>query len=537
MNWNYSEAIYQLGESAIASRPALIHDDEVISYAMLKQRATGIASWLLSLDLPTGSHVGHYMRNSNAYTETFIAAGLAGMSHVNVNFRYLDDELLELCNGLDIRVLVYDREFSERVAQIKDRLALTVAFVEVGEDTPLNDFAVPITKLYSYDISGFERRTSPDDLILIATGGTTGLPKGTQWRQEDMWFKTEVSTGGSMAALALEQHPSSMEEHVANVASMPQPNPMFPLCPLMHGTGLLVALMVLAQGAAVVTLSGSKFDPTRTLDMVAKHKVGGMVIVGDAFAQPLIDELERRSGESPIATLQAIISSGSILSDESKAGLKRHKADLIVLDTLGSSESVGFGLATEEAGVFAPMPTTRVLDDQLQEVVPGSDTIGIAYSSGYTPTGYYKEPEKSAETFIEIDGVRHVKTGDRCRVREDGMLVLLGRDSTVINTGGEKVYTVEVERVLLDHPSISDAIVVGLPHPRFGSMVVAVIEGPELSADGISVGEVQAFCRENLADYKVPKHIFAIDSLQRAANGKADYPYVTDYAAQQLSRA
>jgi fatty-acyl-CoA synthase len=340
-----------------------------------------------------------------------------------------------------------------------------------------------------------------------------------------------------MAALALEQHPSSMEEHVANVASMPQPNPMFPLCPLMHGTGLLVALMVLAQGAAVVTLSGSKFDPTRTLDMVAKHKVGGMVIVGDAFAQPLIDELERRSGESPIATLQAIISSGSILSDESKAGLKRHKADLIVLDTLGSSESVGFGLATEEAGVFAPMPTTRVLDDQLQEVVPGSDTIGIAYSSGYTPTGYYKEPEKSAETFIEIDGVRHVKTGDRCRVREDGMLVLLGRDSTVINTGGEKVYTVEVERILLDHPSISDAIVVGLPHPRFGSMVVAVIEGPELSADGISVGEVQAFCRENLADYKVPKHIFAIDSLQRAANGKADYPYVTDYAAQQLSRA
>ena len=176
MSWNFSEALFQMGQSNIADRPALIHDDEIFTYATLKQRASGIAAWLSSQDLPAGSHVGHYMRNSNAYMETFIGAGLAGMSHVNVNFRYLEDELLELCNGLDIRVLVYDAEFAGRVATIRDRCSETVAFVEVGSAAQANDFAVAMTTLYAYDSDDFEPRTSSDDLILIATGGTTGLP-------------------------------------------------------------------------------------------------------------------------------------------------------------------------------------------------------------------------------------------------------------------------------------------------------------------------------------------------------------------------
>ena len=536
MSWNFSEAMYQLGDSTIAARPALIHDQEVISFAELRRRSCGIASWLQAQGIVQGAHVGHYLRNSNAYMETFTGAGLAGMSHINVNYRYLDDELLDLCNGLDIQVLVYDREFAERVARIHNHLTVTSVFVEVGGGAPANDFAVAMHTLYEHDSSAFQRHTSNDDLVLIATGGTTGLPKGTQWRQQDIWRKVDISRGGAMAALELGKHPQSMEEHVANVASLPAGAPMYPLSPLMHGTGMLIAIMAMGQGSPVVTSSGKKFEADQALDTIARHRVGSLVLVGDAFAIPLLEALERRRDENLLQSLLLMVSSGAILSDDNKAGFLSHRPGLVIMDTLGSSEAIGFGVATDEAGVFAPMPTTRVFDDQMQEVVPGSDTVGIAYSGGYSPVGYYKEPEKSAETFVQIDGRRYVKTGDRCSVREDGMLVLLGRDSTVINTGGEKVYTVEVERILVDHPQIADALVVALPHPRFGKMVVAVVEGPQLNGDNIDVAGIQAFAREHLADYKVPRQVFAIDSLQRAANGKPDYPFVTRYAEDQAKR-
>jgi fatty-acyl-CoA synthase len=260
------------------------------------------------------------------------------------------------------------------------------------------------------------------------------------------------------------------------------------------------------------------------------HRIGGLVLVGDAFALPLIEALERRADENTIESLMMLVSSGASLSDTSKHTLLRHNPKLFMLDTLGSTEASGYGISTPEAGVFQPLPTARVLDDQLQPVEPGSDTIGMVYSTGYMPIGYYKAPEKTAETFVTIDGTRYVKTGDRCTVREDGMIVLLGRDSTVINTGGEKVYTVEVETVLVQHPDIVDALVVGLAHPRFGKQVVAVVQGPGLAENTIDVPAIQAHCREHLADYKVPKLIFAVDDLKRAPNGKPDYPFVTAYA-------
>jgi acyl-CoA synthetase (AMP-forming)/AMP-acid ligase II len=531
--WNFAEAIYQLADSPAADRPALIHEDRVISYAQLRDRACGIATWMQQLALPAGAHVGHYLRNSNAYMETFTAASLAGLGHVNVNYRYLEDELIDLCNGLDIRVLVYDVEFAGRVASIKDRLTRTIGFIEVGAEA-CNDFAVPLEDLYRHDSSDFQRSTASDDLILIATGGTTGLPKGTQWPHEQLWRKTGASTAHELASLNLEQHPRSMAEHVANVASLPAGAGFLSLSPLMHGAGLMMALLKVAQGCPLVTLGGEKFDANATLDTIARHSVGGMVLVGDAFALPLIAALDQRAGENLIASLLVVVSSGASLSDTSKNALLKHNPNLFVLDTLGSSEASGFAFSTPEAGVFAPLPTTRVLDENLEDVVPGSDTIGIAYAGGYMPIGYYNEPEKTAETFVTIKGNRYVMTGDRCTVREDGMLVLLGRDSTVVNTGGEKVYTVEVERVLIDHPAISDALVVGLPHPRFGKMVVAVVEGPGLTANSLDVSAIKAHVGEHLADYKIPRQVFAIDSLQRADNGKPDYPFVQTFAESQV---
>ena len=533
--WNFAETVYSLGEGPTADHPALIHDDLIISYSELRHRASGIASYLNSLELPAGSHVGHYLRNSNAYMEMFVGSGLAGHAHVNVNYRYRDEELIGLANGLDLRVLVYDAEFADRVAAIRDRLEATVAFIEVGGDEPVADFAVPLVSLYDRATDDFQTRTSSDDLILIATGGTTGLPKGTQWRNEDLWRKMGTSTQMALEPLQLKDHPAELAEHVSNVGSLPSPPAFLSLSPLMHGAGLMTAILMIAQGVPVATVSGVKFDPDATLSFIQQHGVGCVVLVGDAFGTPLVDALDKRTDEKLIASLMVLISSGASLGPETRAGLQRHNPALVVVDTLGSSESSGYAMATGEAGVFAPLPKVRVLDDQLNDVVPGSDTIGMVYYSGYKPIGYYNSPEKTAETFPEIDGQRYVMTGDRCTVREDGNLVLLGRDSTVINTGGEKVYTVEVERVLVDYPAITDALVVGLPHPRFGKMVVAVVEGPGLDSNTLDVDGVRAHVSAHLADYKVPREVLAIESLQRAPNGKPDYAFVTDYASDTLA--
>ncbi len=533
--WNIAEAVHQLAASNIAEHPALLHGEEVVSFRELDQRAGAIASYLCTLELPAGSHIGHYMRNSNAYMETFIGTGLAGHSHVNVNYRYRDEELISLCNSLDIRVLVYDREFADRVASIRDKLHETVAFIEVGAE-PCSAFAQSLASLYERDSATFEARADGTDLIVIATGGTTGLPKGTQWRHQDLWHKMCIATRYRMAPLQLAGEPETMAEHVANVASLPPAQPFLTLSPLMHGAGLMMALLMIAQGTPVMTLPGASFDPDQTLAAIKRHGVSWMVLVGDAFAAPLLEALERRADEQLLASLETLVSSGASVSTETREGLLRHQPDMILLDTLGSTESSGYALSTPEAGVFAPLPGTRVLDENLQDVEPGSDTIAMVYGGGYQPIGYYKSPEKSAETFVEIEGQRYVMTGDRCTVRADGNLVLLGRDSTVVNTGGEKVYTVEGERVLVDFPAITDALVVGLPHPRFGKMVVAVVQGPGLNGNNLDVAAIKAHAAQHLADYKIPREIYAIDSLQRAPNGKPDYSFVTDYALDSSTR-
>lgn len=523
--WNLADAVYHLADGSRADTPALIHDEHIVSYGELRRRACGIGAWLLAQGLPSGAHIGHYMRNSNAYMEMFEGAAMAGMSHLNINYRYRDDELVDLCNGLDVRVLVYDLEFAPLVDQIRDRLPGDCLLVQVGGEADLT-----IEDLYAHPQEEFERRTAGDDLFLIATGGTTGLPKGVQWRHEDIWRKQGISRGVAMMPLQIKEHPADMAEHVANVQRLPLSGPILILSPLMHGTGLLMAIMLVAQGTPVGTLSGAKFDANRTLDFIKQHQAGSLVIVGDAFAIPLLEALDARASENLLGSVGMIMSSGTALSQISKEGLLRHQPRMLVIDTLGSTETSGYAMATDEPGVFQPNPGTIVLDDNHDPIEAGSSTPGIAYTAGYLPVGYYNAPEETSKTFLEINGERFVRTGDRCTVREDGMLVLLGRDSTVINTGGEKVYTVEVERVVLEHPDITDVIVVGLPHPRFGKQVVAVVEGQGLESATLDVESLRSFVRERLADYKVPKLIYAIDDLNRAPNGKPNYPYVTEFA-------
>ncbi len=535
MSWNYSEAVDRIGQGAMADRPALIHENTTISFAQLRKRARGIGAWMQALQLERHSHIGHYMRNSNAYMETFIGSSMAGYAHVNINYRYQNKELEDLCNGLDIKVLVYGVEFAERVAQIKPQLTKTIAFVEVTESAPVNDFAVSLNDLYLHSADTFQKNTASDNQILIATGGTTGLPKGTQWLHTDLWHKMSVWSFGAMAPAALKKPPESIDQYIEILQELPPSAPLFPLCPLMHGTGLMMALSALAQASPVVTTDNLRFDADKCLDLIVAHKVGALVIVGDAFALPLLDAVEQRQDDS-FSSINALVSSGAILSDASRARFLALRSDMVLMDTLGSTEASGYALTSGQAGIFLPMPTTKVFDDDMNEVRPGSDVIGIAYAGGFSPIGYYNEPDKTAETFVTINGQRYVRTGDRCTVRADGMLELLGRDSNVINTGGEKVYTVEVEQLLLRHEAIEDAVLVGLPHPRFGKMVTAVVEGPDLNKNSLDVQAVQTYLKEQLADYKVPRKIYAISSMQRFANGKIDYSKITAFAADCLAK-
>ncbi|MGB1139886.1 MAG: AMP-binding protein [Halioglobus sp.] len=535
MSWNYSEAVDRLGSGPVADRVAIHHDGEDISFGELRRRCRGIAAWLQEQGLGPRVHVGHYMRNSNAYLETFLGGGLAGHAHVNVNYRYQDSELSGLCNTLDIQVLVYDAEFADCVARIRPQLVKTTVFIEVLRGEKRNEFAAGLQELYGHPDDKLVKDTAPENQILIATGGTTGLPKGTQWRQTDVWHKMSLWATGAMEQAGLPGPPDTLDDFLAALYAVPPIAPVFPMCPLMHGTGLLAAISALAQGTTVVTTANPHLDPDECLDIVARYKVGRIVIVGDAFAMPLLDTAESR-GDGALDSLNSVVSSGAILSEESRRRFLAINPDMIVFDTFGSSEAIGIGIATSESGVFIPLRGTRVFDDEMQEVQPGDGRIGMAYSGGYSPIGYYNEPEKSAETFVTIDGKPYVRTGDRCRVREDGKLELLGRDSTVVNSGGEKIYTVEVEKELMGFPGIADAVVIGLPHPRFGKAVAAVVEGPGISDESIDVDAIQSFLRDRLAGYKVPRHIYVTGVAMRYANGKPDYAAIQVFAEERRAQ-
>lgn len=545
MAWNFAAVIQQIAASELGQRTALIHADRHFSFQQLQQRCSALADFFVAQELARGAHVGHLMRNSNAYIETFLGCGLAGTSHVNLNFRYQARELLALCDSLDIEVLVYDREFAAQAALIQRELPAVSVFVEVGPDPHChNTFAHCHETLVSAAPAGHRHSPAGDDLLLIATGGTTGLPKGVQWRHEDLWHSLNISTQYDLAVLALQEAPQSVNEHVDNLirarqqlrdmAGVDQQSRFMPLSPLMHGAGLMATLIVLSQAGCVITVPGQRLDADQVLDTLVEQKVGRLALVGDAFARPLLQALERRADEQLFAGLDIILSTGASLSEDCKRGFLHHKADLFVIDTLGSSEAAGFAVSSPRPGCFVAGPDTRVFDDAGKAVEPGSDTIGIVARGGHIPIGYYNEPERSAQTFVSIDGKRYTLTGDRARVLSDGLIELLGRDSTCINSGGEKVYTVEVERVLMEQEDITDALVIGLPHARFGSMVVAVIEHHR--PDAFDEQGIRQSISRQLADYKVPKHIFVIDDLGRAANGKPDYPATLAYAQQQYAR-
>ncbi len=513
--WNFGDLFDACGEVHPPTRPALIHGDRVVNWQQLTARSNNLARALLDGGAVTGDKVALYMRNCPEYMETLVACFKARLVPVNVNYRYLDEELYYILENSDAVATVYGSEFSKHVVSLSPRFS-GHRWIEVGE---------PYEQLVAKGDGtplGIER--SGDDLLFIYTGGTTGMPKAVMWRQEDLW---NAMFSGAMAPCNEGEPVATPRAHVGNLAKLGREYTQFISCPLMHGTGLVTSLSALSGGGSIATLTKPGLDVEELWATVERRRVNGLIIVGDAFAKPMLKALEEHPGRWDISSLEMMLSSGVMWSPAVKEGLLRHNKTMVLVDSFGSSEALGFGSSTSAAGVTADSarftigPDCKVFTENYEEVKPGSGVKGFIARPGPIPTGYYKDTEKTAATFPTIDGVRYSIPGDWCTVDADGTLNLLGRGSACINSAGEKIYPEEVEEALKTHVDIDDALVFGIDDEKWGQAVTAVV----LPASGTSPQEqtLKAHVRELLADYKLPKAIYTVEQIFRAPNGKADY--------------
>jgi fatty-acyl-CoA synthase len=451
------------------------------------------------------------MRNSPAYLETTGAAFKARMVHVNVNYRYTGEELFYILDNSDAAVVVFDAEFAPLMDSIRDKLNVKL-FLQVGGETAA--FAQDFETVAEAAHRLARQEYQPDDMLFIYTGGTTGMPKGVMWDQGAIW---ELISAGGPAV------PAGMEEHLGHVRDGLGRNKALVLPPLMHGTGFIIGIATLARGGTVVTLPGNSFEPEVALSVCKAEGCDYAVIVGDAFARPILKALE--AGHDGIGTLNVMISSGTMWSPEVKAGLLKHAPQMMIVDSFGSSEGLGLGASVQtadNAGAatrFVNDGRTLVLGEDMKPVVPGSGVMGRVARHGPIPRGYWRDEAKSAATFVTVDGVRYSIPGDFAILEADGTMTLLGRGSQCINTSGEKVFPEEVEEALKTHPAVDDALVFGIPDEKWGQAVTAVVEAPP----GTDTDALRTHVRGQLAGYKTPKRIIIVDKVPRAANGKADY--------------
>jgi len=536
MQWNFGDILDTIVPVIADGHPALIHGERVLSWQEVDKRSNNLGRALLDAGLPAGSSVGFYLRNGPEYMETLAACFRARLVHANVNYRYQPDELHHIMANSDAGAVVYNAEFRHNIEQLRERLPKVKLWIEVADDTSecprwASDYEHLARTGSGINIAG-ER--SGDDLLLLYTGGTTGLPKGV------MWDNHNLREAQSLALRALGPVPENLEELRQSIIDKGAGLCMLPACPLMHGTGLFTAMGAFFSGGTVVTLPSRSLDPAALWQTVAERGVQQVAIVGDTFAKPLVAELEAHPGRYALDHLQSIISSGVMFSTEVKQRLLAQLPQIMIADSFGASEAVGFGasIMTREnqarTAQFVTNDYCKVFDANDRELPRGSEVPGFIAFGGPIPRGYYKDEAKTASTFKTIDGHRYAIPGDYCLVSAEGVVTLLGRGSVCINSGGEKIYPEEVEETLKLHDDIDDALVVGLPDPDWGQMVTAVVQlRPGASLEEASVID---FVKQRLATYKAPKRVLCDGPPFRAPNGKADYKTVRQFAADQLGR-
>jgi acyl-CoA synthetase (AMP-forming)/AMP-acid ligase II len=520
MEFNHADLFEGLAD-AIGDRVAVVCGDRTLTYAELDAHANRLAHHLESAGVRPRQHVGIQLYNGIEYVAAMLAALKIRAVPVNVNYRYVESELLYLYRDSDIVALVYDVEFDGRVAATAPQAPALRHLIAVGGPSRVPG-ALPYEEALAGSPAsrGFPVR-SADDVYIIYTGGTTGMPKGVMWRTEDLF----MAFGGGNAM----GEPHSRPEQVIETATSSGPMAMMPATPLMHGAAQMATFIGWWMGSTIVYTR--RFDAADVLRAIEREKVLTINITGDAMARPLADEIA--TGSYDLSSLVVVSSTGAILSGSVRDRLQALLPNRMIMDNFGSSES-GFTAAgvegsSPEAGLkYKPVnDRLTVLDESLKPVVPGSGDIGQVAKRGHIALGYYNDADKTARTFPEVDGERWLLTGDIATIEADGTITVFGRGSQCINTGGEKVYPEEVEAVLKGHPDVFDAVVTGVPDERWGSRVAAVVQ-PYGAAP--STEELDLHCRKSLSGYKVPRTYAFVDEMVRSPAGKADYRWARQIA-------
>jgi acyl-CoA synthetase (AMP-forming)/AMP-acid ligase II len=528
-NWNYAD-VWETVADVQPDAIAVTQGERNVPWREFDRGADGIAQYLLDLGAVQQDKVALYMYNCPEYLQGLFAVFKVGLVPVNTNYRYGDDELTYLWDNADAVAVIFHGTFSDRISGLIERVPGVRGWLWVDDGSgPCPDWATPYDEAAK---SAAGRTAAPwgrsgDDLLMLYTGGTTGMPKGVMWRQDDLFAKLTES--------GVRHYPveGSVDDVRAMVSASRVDMTLMPAAPLMHGTGGFTANTTLSEGGRVCLLESRKYDPVELLDTIEREKVNALVIVGDPFSRPLVSALGAQPGHWDLSSLMMMVSSGAMWSESIKQSLLAHHAGMMLVDAFSSSEALGMGMSVSGAGgaaqtaKFTLGPDVKVLTEDGREVVPGSDEIGVLALGGRNPLGYYKDEEKSERTFKVIDGVRYSVPGDFAQVDADGSIHLLGRGSVCINSGGEKIFPEEVEECLKTHGVVRDAVVVGIPHETYGEQIVAVVELDVAGVDGgltmPSEVELIDHVKERLASYKAPRRVRLVETIGRAPNGKVDY--------------
>jgi acyl-CoA synthetase (AMP-forming)/AMP-acid ligase II len=520
--------LFEAAVDAYPEREYLIANGKRRTYAEMEARANQLAHHLAAHGIGPGDHVGIYAYNSVEWVETAWAVFKLRAVWINVNYRYVKDELRYLLTNADLKALVHQREFAPLVAAVLPDLPdlRHIVVIEDGTDAP-----DPTPDAVSYEDALATRSAardfgprSADDLYILYTGGTTGMPKGVVWRHEDVFY---ALGGGTDPFTNTRLDPSEMVGKGVNDTSV-----HLPVAPLMHGATQWAVMGRSFVGSKIVLMA--KFDPHEVWDLVEKEGVNSIMITGDAMGKPLVESLDDPGFDHDLSSLFAVVSSAALFSAPVKDQFFTRLPNIMITDAIGSSEGGNNGMTVISAGNTAMKsgPTVQVLgksvvlDEELNPVEPGSGVIGKIARSGDIPQGYYNDPKKTAEVFLTIRGTRYVMPGDFATVEADGSITLLGRGSIVINSGGEKIFPEEVESAVRSHPDVMDAIVCGAPDERWGQTVAAIIQ-PRVGHEAPSLESIQTHCRASIAGYKLPRRLYVVDKVERSPSGKPDYTWAT----------
>ena len=526
----------------VPDREAIVHGSTRLTYKELDARSNKAANALKKLGIKKGSHIGIYAFNCVEWLEIMLGAYKLCAIPININYRYVEEELKYLIDNADMEAIFYHKQFSNKLENIKSHLPLLKDLICIEDNSGEDDV---IDKSFNFedlianeDESRLDVDRSGDDKYILYTGGTTGMPKGVVWRMEDVL----MTLGGGIDAVTGEKYPTP--EAFADKCLQDQTIALA-LAPFMHGGAQWQSFNSFFSGWKLIINDQISFDADYVWEIVAKEKVMNIAIMGDAMGRPLCDALPRAIEKGlDLSSLFVLSSTASVFSASIKDTILEYLPNLFLIDAVGSSETgaTGVNIHTKDGKLkdsgggpkFTKPNFSEILNLDTKEVIPPSDTETIGYLArkGHVPVAYYKDEEKSKKTFIEVGGVRYSIPGDMAKYEEDGQMTLLGRGSVSINSGGEKIFPEEVEMALKAHPNIFDCLVVGVKDDRWGQKVVAVIQRRE--NDELSLDDIKDVASKYIASYKMPKEIVFSELIERAPSGKPNYQWAQEFANSKL---